>query len=155
MKSIYKPMKIQALIVAVIASFIVYGCEDNEANCLELSESSFSNVDGDGATLTVSVTSDVEWQISKTAQWCNVTPGKGSGNQTLTLQIEANPDSKERKVTVTVASPATKMSRKIEITQAGWIYTHRTISLQSAGGFPCALPRQVRRATVCQPQPPV
>lgn len=118
MKSIYKPMKIQALIVAVIASFIVYGCEDNEANCLELSESSFSNVDGDGATLTVSVTSDVEWQISKTAQWCNVTPGKGSGNQTLTLQIEANPDSKERKVTVTVASPATKMSRKIEITQA-------------------------------------
>ena len=118
MKSIYKPMKIQALIVAVIASFIVYGCEDNEANCLELSESSFSNVDGDGATLTVSVTSDVEWQISKTAQWCNVTPGKGSGNQTLTLQIEANPDSKERKVTVTVASPATSMSRKIEITQA-------------------------------------
>lgn len=118
MKSIYKPMKIQALIVAVIASFILYGCEDNEANCLELSESSFSNVDGDGATLTVSVTSDVEWQISKTAQWCNVTPGKGSGNQTLTLQIEANPDSKERKVTVTVASPATKMSRKIEITQA-------------------------------------
>lgn len=65
MKSIYKPMKIQALIVAVIASFIVYGCEDNETNCLELSESSFSNVDGDGATLTVSVTSDVEWQISK------------------------------------------------------------------------------------------
>ena len=123
MKSIYKPMKIQALIAAVIASFIVYGCEDNEANCLELSESSFSNVDGDGATLTVSVTSDVEWQISKTAQWCNVTPGKGSGNQTLTLQIEANPDSKERKVTVTVASPATKMSRKIEITQAAG-YTH-------------------------------
>lgn len=65
MKSIYKPMKIQALIVAVIASFILYGCEDNEANCLELSESSFSNVDGDGATLTVSVTSNVEWQISK------------------------------------------------------------------------------------------
>ena len=96
MKSIYKPMKIQALIVAVIASFIVYGCEDNETNYLELSESSFSNVNGDGATLTVSVTSDVEWQISKTAQWCNVTPGKGSGNQTLTLQIEANPDSKER-----------------------------------------------------------
>ena len=51
-------MKIQALIVAVIASFIVYGCEDNETNCLELSESSFSNVDGDGATLTVSVTSE-------------------------------------------------------------------------------------------------
>lgn len=111
-------MKIQVLIAAVISSFILYGCEDNETNYLELSESSFSNVDGDGATLTVSVTSDVEWQISKTAQWCNVTPGKGSGNQTLTLQIEANPDSKERKVTVTVASPATKMSRKIEITQA-------------------------------------
>ena len=111
-------MKIQVLIAAVISSFILYGCEDNETNYLELSESSFSNVDGDGATLTVSVTSDVEWQISKTAQWCNVTPSKGFGNQTLTLQIEANPDSKERKVTVTVASPVTKMSRKIEITQA-------------------------------------
>lgn len=118
MKSIYKFMKIQVLIAAVIASSILYGCEDNETNYLELSESSFSNVDSEGATLTVSVTSDVEWQISKTAQWCNVTPSKGFGNQTLTLQIEANPDSKERKVTVTVASPATKMSRKIEITQA-------------------------------------
>ena len=42
MKSIYKPMKIQALIAAVIASFILYGCEDNETNYLELSESSFS-----------------------------------------------------------------------------------------------------------------
>ena len=39
MKSIYKFMKIQALIVAVIASFILYGCEDNEeigrASCRE------------------------------------------------------------------------------------------------------------------------
>ena len=36
MKSIYKPMKIQALIVAVIASFIVYGCEDNETQVSDL-----------------------------------------------------------------------------------------------------------------------
>ena len=76
-------MKIQVLIAAVISSFILYGCEDNETNYLELSESSFSNVDGDGATLTVSVTSDVEWQISKTAQWCNVTPSKGFGNRSV------------------------------------------------------------------------
>ena len=113
-------MKIQVLIAAVKSRIIINGWEDNETNYLELSESSFSNVNGDGATLTVSVTSDVEWQISKTAQWCNVTPSKGSGNQTLTLQIEANPDSKERKVTVTVASPATSMSSKIENTQAAW-----------------------------------
>ena len=113
MELIYKLMKIQVLIVAVISSFILYGCEDNEADYLELSESSFGNVSGDGATLTVNITSDVEWQVSKTAQWCSITPGKGSGNQTLTLQIEANPDSKERKVTVTVASPSIQVSRKI------------------------------------------
>ena len=92
-------MKIQVLIAAVISSFILYGCEDNETNYLELSESSFSNVDGDGATLTVSVTSDVEWQISKTAQWCNVTPSKGFGgtfikyykiSQLIHTQIIAN-----------------------------------------------------------------
>lgn len=118
MELIYKLMKIQVLIIAVISSFILYGCEDNEADYLELSESSFGNVSGDGATLTVNITSDVEWQVSKTAQWCSITPGKGSGNQTLTLQIEANPDSKERKVTVTVASPSIQVSRKIEITQA-------------------------------------
>lgn len=118
MELIYKLMKIQVLIVAVISSFILYGCEDNEADYLELSESSFGNVSGDGATLTVNITSDVEWQVSKTAQWCSITPGKGSGNQTLTLQIEANPDSKERRVTVTVASPSIQVSRKIEITQA-------------------------------------
>lgn len=39
-------MKIQVLIAAVISSFILYGCEDNETNYLELSESSFSNVWG-------------------------------------------------------------------------------------------------------------
>lgn len=53
MELIYKLMKIQVLIVAVISSFILYGCEDNEADYLELSESSFGNVSGDGATLTV------------------------------------------------------------------------------------------------------
>ena len=147
MKSIYKFMKIQVLIAAVIASFILYGCEDNETNYLELSESSFSNVDGDGATLTVAVTSDVEWQISKTAQWCNVTPGKGSGNQTLTLQIEKSYSNSR------ITGYQDEQENRNH--SSGWIYTHRTISLQSAGGFPCALPRQVRRATVCQPQPPV
>ena len=30
-------MKIQVLIAAVISSFILYGCEDNETNYLELS----------------------------------------------------------------------------------------------------------------------
>ena len=65
MELIYKLMKIQVLIVAVISSFILYGCEDNEADYLELSESSFGNVSGDGATLTVNITSDVEWQVSK------------------------------------------------------------------------------------------
>lgn len=34
MKSIYKFMKIQVLIAAVIASFILYGCEDNETNVI-------------------------------------------------------------------------------------------------------------------------
>ena len=57
MELIYKLMKIQVLIVAVISSFILYGCEDNEADYLELSESSFGNVSGDGATLTVNITS--------------------------------------------------------------------------------------------------
>lgn len=38
MELIYKLMKIQVLIVAVISSFILYGCEDNEADYLELSE---------------------------------------------------------------------------------------------------------------------
>lgn len=90
-------MKIQTLIVIALSSFILYSCEDNETNYLELSESSFSNVSSDGATLTVDITSNVEWQVSKTAQWCNITPDKSFGNQALTLQIEANPDNKERK----------------------------------------------------------
>ena len=61
-------MKIQTLIVIALSSFILYSCEDNETNYLELSESSFSNVSSDGATLTVDITSNVEWQVSKTAQ---------------------------------------------------------------------------------------
>ena len=111
-------MKIHLLLAAFASSFILCGCKDNEAGILELSESSFGNISSAGATLTVGITSDAEWKVSKTAQWCNVTPSEGSGNGTLTLQIEANPDNKERKVTVTVVSAAAKTSKRIEITQS-------------------------------------
>ena len=109
-------MKRRFLFLTAILCIVFYGCEKDDTNDLELSQSSFNNVSSEGETLEVDITSNSEWQISKTAQWCTVTPNKGSGNQKLSIQIEANLGSKERKVTITV-TPSNGTSKKIEITQ--------------------------------------
>ena len=111
-------MKTKFLFLIAFICLALYGCEDSETtDVLELSQTSFPNVNGDGETLAVDVTSSGDWTVTNTLSWCKVTPGKGSGDGKLTLQIDANLNEKERTGILTIALASSGLSRTIQITQ--------------------------------------
>lgn len=62
-------MKPLFLASALIASLVLYGCEQGEEELLELSDTSFSGISCEGTTLEVSVSSNVEWSVTEAPQW--------------------------------------------------------------------------------------
>ena len=112
-------MKRQLLFLISTFCLILYSCDDSENDSLKVSQSSFNNISCDGTTLEVDVISSSDWTVSKTAQWCNVTPAKGSGNQKLTLEIEANLEETTRNATITITPSNGGISQAIKITQNG------------------------------------
>lgn len=112
-------MKRQLLFLISTFCLILYSCDDSENDSLKVSQSSFNNISCDGTTLEVDVISSSDWTVSKTAKWCNVTPAKGSGNQKLTLEIEANLEETTRNATITITPSNGGISQAIKITQNG------------------------------------
>lgn len=115
----YSIMKRKVLLLISILTLTFYSCDDSDKDSLGVSQSSFNNVSSDGATLEVNITSASEWTVSKNAKWCSVTPQKGSGNQKLTLEIEANLNETTRSATITVTPSTGGISQAIKITQDG------------------------------------
>jgi len=69
--------------------------------------------------LTVSVTSNTNWNVSSNAtSWLTVTPGSGSNNGSFTIRATANASSNPRSGAVTVTAPGAT-TRNIPVTQAG------------------------------------
>lgn len=124
-------MKRQLLFLISTFCLILYSCDDSENDSLKVSQSSFNNISCDGTTLEVDVISSSDWTVSKTAKWCNVTPAKGSGNQKLTLEIEANLEETTRNATITITPSNGGISQAIKITQNGItaFFQSRNISL--------------------------
>lgn len=112
-------MKRQLLFLISTFCLILYSCDDSENDSLKVSQSSFNNISCDGTTLEVDIISSSDWTVSKTAKWCNVTPAKGSGNQKLTLEIEANLEETTRNATITITPSNGGISQAIKITQNG------------------------------------
>ena len=112
-------MKRQLLFLISTFCLILYSCDDSENDSLKVSQSSFNNISCDGTTLEVDVFSSSDWTVSKTAKWCNVTPTKGSVNQKLTLEIEANLEETTRNATITITPSNGGISQAIKITQNG------------------------------------
>lgn len=109
-------MKRQLLFLISTFCLILYSCDDSENDSLKVSQSSFNNISCDGTTLEVDIISSSDWTVSKTAKWCNVTPAKGSGNQKLTLEIEANLEETTRNATITITPSNGGISQAIKIT---------------------------------------
>lgn len=110
-------MRTNILLLLSILTFLFSSCEDTNPNStqLELSDDTFTNVNSNGSSLTLTVSSNASWTVSSDVQWC--TPGtlNGAGNQELTLTIGANLNLSARTATVTVA--ASGLKKTVRITQ--------------------------------------
>lgn len=84
---------------------------------LSVSRSSISVPSGSGST-TFSISSNVNWSVSETASWLNVSPRSGSDNGTVTVSYISNASTSNRSTTITVSGPGVS-SKSIVVTQAG------------------------------------
>lgn len=106
------------LILATL--FTLISCEDSDedgSTLLELSQTSFTNISGNGETMEVDVTCNGTWTVSTTPTWCTVTPKEGNGNQKISLHILANLEEAARNATVTVSAKG--ISKTIQLSQEG------------------------------------
>lgn len=114
----YLIMKIKYLFLISLFGFILWGCEDDEPNnSLELSESSFNDISSNGATLEVDVTSNSDWTVTNKTTWCIIKPESGSGNQKLSIKVDANLAQTERSATISIASRQGKIKKEINLRQ--------------------------------------
>ena len=106
-------MKIRCLLLISILTLLFVSCEDSNTennSKLELSESSFQDIDSDGVTLTVNITSSDSWIAASSSTWCKPVPNKGTSNQPLGIVVEANLETTERSATIAVTSSGIKRS---------------------------------------------
>lgn len=82
---------------------------------LDLSESSFGNIENKGATLSVEIYSNSKWYIANSANWCIPDKLQGHGNHTLSLRITPNKEQAQRKVTLIISTDG--INKTIEISQ--------------------------------------
>lgn len=70
------------------------------------------NVDFDGATMELSVTSTADWSIRSEASWCTPTPTGGSKNQTTTIKvkIDASKEAEARTTNLLITSSGAKFT---------------------------------------------
>ena len=100
-------MKIRCLLLISILTLLFVSCEDSNTennSKLELSESSFQDIDSDGVTLTVNITSSDSWVAASSSTWCKLVPNKGASNQPLGIVVETNLETTERSATIAVTS---------------------------------------------------
>lgn len=97
-------------VAAAVMSFAVTGCggenNKNESDAKELKVSvSNINLEAKAASETVDVTAKgVAWTATSKAAWVTVTPASGTGDASVVIAAEANPDQADRYTTVTFAA---------------------------------------------------
>ena len=82
---------------------------------LSLSRYEIKDVLPAGETHKIEVETNKGWTATSSMEWVQLSPTKGSGKSVLQLVIASNPETKERKATVTVATEG--LTKQINITQ--------------------------------------
>ncbi len=94
---------------------VLYGA----AVLLELSESSQSVTPFGSTGLSLSVVANVPWTAQPSAPWLTVDPTSGSGNGTITYNVEANTVTNSRTGTISVTGGG--VTRTFSVTQKGMV----------------------------------
>ena len=83
--------------------WMLIGCSDSNSDSatLEISQSTFDNINSEGSIIKVSVTCNSTWRTISNQSWCIPNLQNGSNDGELVLTIHANTTSKERSATLT------------------------------------------------------
>lgn len=100
--------------------FSCSGDEDAEPSELTIDPESIT-VSESGETLTVSILSNVEWQVNSNTNWVDYSPARGSRNGELQLKVEPNPEGGIREGIIRVS--VSGLVRNLLVTQLGTVST--------------------------------
>lgn len=103
---------------------LVAGCSDGNDGeephppFLETAAPAYEGIDADGAALTVSVRSNVDWTVESDKAWCTVLSGNtGSGNADIQLDITENLTQDARTATVRISSVDKELDVTVTVSQ--------------------------------------
>lgn len=77
------------------------------------------NVSAPLGSTSFQITSNLDWSVQENISWLTVTPGSGSGNSTITINYDANPNTTSRSGNITISANNVVPDQVITITQSG------------------------------------
>ena len=112
-------MKGLKIVFALLVVTTLSSCSSNDANEDTIIEnlvvSSVSQFSANAETQSVTVTSNLNWTASTTANWITISPSSGSNNGSFSVTVDANPTDNNRTGTVTVSGG--NLSRTLTVIQ--------------------------------------
>ena len=90
--------------------------QEGKKTSLTLSESSLT-FESEGGERTLALTANAAWSVTSPDAWCKVSPTRGEGDATLTVQVPAFEEKTFRKTTLTFT--AEELTRTVEVIQKG------------------------------------
>lgn len=94
--------KIGTLAFLLSTLFICTACpDDHEKDEVKVDRTSLS-FEAKGGQQSILVTSNTNWMVGGTNEWCTVTPSTGNGNSSITINVTSNNMSSDRSNTLTI-----------------------------------------------------
>ena len=109
-------MKIVYNTILFTLLFLATSCDHSEKIDdikLEISQNIFRNIDNNGGKITVAITSNSEWIIANSADWCIPDKYQGEGNDILTIKILANTKHANRQTNLIISAQGINQTIKI------------------------------------------
>lgn len=109
-------MKIVYNTILLTLLFLATSCDHSEKIDdikLEISQNIFRNIDNNGGKITVAITSNSEWIIANSADWCIPDKYQGEGNDILTIKILANTKHANRQTNLIISAQGINQTIKI------------------------------------------
>ncbi|MEM5565943.1 polysaccharide lyase family 7 protein [Psychroserpens sp. AS72] len=113
-------MKILNTVFAYLVFIGLCSCSSNDSNedmqIDNLNVSSVSEFSFNAETQSVTVTSNLNWTANEDVSWITISPSNGTNNGTISISVEANPNTNNRSGIITIIGG--NLLRNVTITQA-------------------------------------
>ena len=96
-----------SIVLLTLAALLSGGCKKDKADSIPTmflsGEITLTDMPAAGAEKTISIASNVPWEVTGATDWCKVEPRSGTGNETVVVTISENdtPDRRSAELTVT------------------------------------------------------